>query len=388
MWTSRFFKRAVGVATVIGVLASVGAATGCTDEEPSPCPTDTRPGLAIAVGGRANSPVPKLSEHIESAITAATDAAHGITFIRIDGRPSVSCALSFTPTGGTEDSRQHQRRSFLNAVAGAFAGARAKEAEADPLGALSLAVAAAGPGGTVILVDSGLQTAAPLDLRQNLLGKDPQAIADELRRSGHLPDLTGMRVILSGIGYTAAPQAGLDEPRRAWIVRLWTAIVVNAGAVDPVVESSPATGEAVPDVPPVSTIDIQKTTISIACDTTSVLGEDTVAFIPDTANFINPSSARETLLPFADFLKANPTARAVLTGTIAHYGDRNMTGGLDLQRARRVGQELVSLGAAPGQVEARGGGWGPFPDPSAPPHADYDQANRRVLVTISCARDS
>lgn len=39
----------------------------------------------------------------------------------------------------------------------------AVEKGADPLTALSRAAAAAGQGGTVVLVDSGLQTVAPLD---------------------------------------------------------------------------------------------------------------------------------------------------------------------------------------------------------------------------------
>ena len=185
-----------------------------------------RAGLAVAVGGRANTPAPVVPDRVGTLIDKAVTDGTGIDIIRVDGQPSIACAMSFKSDAANPVARADDLNRFKRQARGAVSATRAKEPEANPLQALTLAAASAGPGGTVVLLDSGVQTVAPLDFRvQGLLDADPDAVVKALSNSGYLPDLKGRTVVLAGIGYTAAPQPPLDDRRRANLVHIWEKIV-------------------------------------------------------------------------------------------------------------------------------------------------------------------
>jgi len=370
---------------IVTLAAGTAALAACTDP-PRACPTAARPGLAVAVGGRANAPAPVVPDAVGALIDRAVTDGTGIDVIRVDGHPSIACAMSFTSDAANPVARADDLNHFKQQARGAVGATRAKEPEANPLQALTLAAASAGPGGTVVLVDSGVQTVAPLDFHvPGLLDADPAAVAQQLSTSGYLPDLSGRTVVLAGIGYTAAPQAPLDDRRRANLVRIWEKIVSAAGAKEQTV-TAPNTAAALAGVPPVSPIDVPPTdVIRIGCNTESILSNDgAVGFQPDSTSFVDSGLARQALGGFASFLKQNGGARASLVGTIAHYGADEGDGGLSRSRAQRVRDALVELGADGGRIAAHGAGWGPFPTKTGPPSPTDDPRNRRVVVTITC----
>ena len=358
----------------------------CSDDPAQSCPTAARPGLAVAVGGRANTPAPAAPDRVGELIDQAVADGTGINVIRVDGQPSIACALSFRSDAANPVAKADDLNRFKQQARGIVGATRAKEPEANPLQALILAGHAAGPGGPLILLDSGLQTVAPLDFRSpGLLDADPDAVAKALTDSGHLPDLSGHVVVLAGIGYTAEPQAPLDERRRANLVRIWEKIVTAAGATVETV-TTPSTADALEDVPAVTPVEVPPTdVIRIACNTDSILSNDgAVGFLPDSTTFVDSDRAREALSEFAGFLTQNRDAQVRLVGTIAHYGTDAGDSGLSRQRAQRVRDVLVDLGVDGSRIAAHGEGWGPFPAKDAPPNPADDQRNRRVVISISC----
>jgi OOP family OmpA-OmpF porin len=375
-------------------------ATACTSPAHSPsCPTGpVADGLAIAVGDRADSPQPswpgqldtqlaKIIERTEQQAAQHQTPTAGATFVRVDGRPSIGCVMSYDYSAGNVTAQNADRQAFMSAVHQEVSHLPALAPQADPLTALSRAAAATGPGGTVVLIDSGLQTVAPMDFTKgDLLNADVGTVVAQLKAAGELPDLDGRLVILDGIGYTAPPQAPLDENQRAYLTELWLQIARAAGAVGEQLISTPNTDPAGPGLPSVSTVDVPApANVQLGCNQQSVLPDDgAVGFMPNSTRFRDDSAARAVLTRMASWLRAHPDASAHLTGSIAHYGTDDGTG-LSLARAQRIQSVLAELGAGPGQVTAAGAGWGPFPTKTAPPDPASDQLNRRVIVQITCS---
>jgi outer membrane protein OmpA-like peptidoglycan-associated protein len=125
--------------------------------------------------------------------------------------------------------------------------------------------------------------------------------------------------------------------------------------------------------------------LSVGCNTESILSDDgAVGFEKKSTTFRDEAGARRVLAKFATWLRETSGARATVVGSIAHYGQDEGDSGLSRDRAVRVRNVLVTLGARPEQVTARGAGWGPFPDKQAPPDAISDSRNRRVVIRLSC----
>ncbi|MDQ3154218.1 MAG: hypothetical protein M3R63_21705, partial [Actinomycetota bacterium] len=146
------------------------------------CPVPDGP-IAVAVSGRANSPVSALPPVTEQIVSGAVEqvgidgAGPRLTLVGIDGRPEPLGSEAFTPRSQNDIAVGRERRAFLDSFRQSVAAVRAKTPEVDDLAALDVAARAArdgAPAGTVVFVDSGLQTVAPLDFRQpGVLDADP-----------------------------------------------------------------------------------------------------------------------------------------------------------------------------------------------------------------------
>ncbi|MFY1637651.1 OmpA family protein [Solwaraspora sp. WMMB335] len=377
------------LAGTAALVVLAGLLAGCGASERSGCPDTAVAGLAVAIGARANSPAPVLPSSLDEALDQVMDAEQGFTAIRVDGDPTIACGMRFNQEAQSTNGKAAERRAYQAFVHAALADVRSVQPEADPLRALSYAATVGPPGGTVLLVDSGLQTVAPLNFAENpaLLDADPGAVVADLRQRDLLPDLTDRRVVLAGIGYTAAPQPDLDDARRRRLVALWTQIAEASGAVEVTVAEEANTKVAATEEPAVASVDVGAVaTLPPTCDLDLILWDDgAVGFAPESAELADLAAARSTLAQVAARFTEHPSATVELVGTVAHYGSRSATGtGLSQQRADRVKAILVDLGVAAGRIRATGAGWGPYPTPDAPPDPRSDQLNRRVTLTVSC----
>src|SRR5689334_1288005 len=182
-----------------------------------------RGALALIVGAHANAagptPVPAVSAILNEAAAEQWDAA-----VLVDGgTPKVVAQGPLRSTAKNKYALAREVSTNAGKLAGAVTSAAADTPEVNLLGALDLAgrSVAGNPGPkTVVVIDSGLQTVAPLRFQEpGMLGADPKEITTFLARTKALPDLRGVRLIFSGLGDTAAPAATAGhrrpvEPRR------------------------------------------------------------------------------------------------------------------------------------------------------------------------------
>ena len=394
-------RAGVGVAVAAAALLALGACSSGGDSAggssggggaPLSCPVPVGP-MALAVSGRANSPEPGLPASVQqAAISVVAGAADQkvqpkFTVVDVDGRPTVAGSDTYRTDAGNAIAAQDDQNAFLSGLGKAVSQVRAQYPEVDVLGAVGLAGRSVQGGhGTVVLVDSGLSTVAPLDFRQQgLLDAPVTDTVAFLRDHQALPNLTGATVVLSGIGDTAAPQAALDTAQRAELVNLWKGIAQAAGAACVAVVDEPRSGDAPSDVPPVSTVTVPPPPTITPGKPTALPDDGSVGFQPDTAEFRDRNAARGVLAPFADFLKQGPARRLALTGTSARAGTTSSQVDLSTQRAEAVKALLVELGASPGQITTKGVG-SQFPGYVNDIGPDRKQlpgpasANRKVIV--------
>ncbi|GAA4914732.1 outer membrane protein OmpA-like peptidoglycan-associated protein [Actinomycetospora succinea] len=328
------------------------------------CPVPVGP-LAFAVSGRANSPAPGLPQSVQDAtvsvLTRAVDQDYRprVTLIDLDGRPTSAGSDTFTTDAGNGIAAEDDRNQFLNGFGEALTGLRARAPEADVLSALDLAGRSAGGDrpGTVVLVDSGLSTVAPLDFRQRgLLDAPPAETVEALRATNALPGLQGVTVVLAGLGDVAEPQTALSPAQRSSLVALWTAVAEAGGASCVAVVDEPRGGDAPSDVPPVSLVDVPPPPTITPGQATTLPDDNSVGFQPDTAEFRDRNAARAVLTPFAQFVGESPTRRLALTGTSARAGALQGQVDLSARRAEAVKSLLAELGAPADRISTRGVG--------------------------------
>ena len=217
----------------------------------------------------------------------ALDAQAYLAIVVADGKPFVEGqAGSLLARDSNSVIQRRDRDANRQLVDTQLADAKAKTPETDLLSALDLAARtiSSQPGHhTIVVLDSGLSTVAPLDFRApGLIDSDPAELAASLKTARQLPDLAGDDVVFQGLGDTAAPQAELGRPQRAALIDIWMAIAKAAGAHDVQVEKSPLTAQPQPGLPAVSPVVLDK---GISCTATVVtLTGGDVGFLPDSAS--------------------------------------------------------------------------------------------------------
>jgi OmpA-OmpF porin, OOP family len=376
--------------TVLATAVGCGAPHGTGAPPPaSGCPASESKALALVLGARANSPAPQLPPYAKTMLDAAIDAGATVAVVRLDGVPETVFAKSFHTDAQNTPARNEDRKAYVKQVTAAMRSARAVRAEADPLTALALGARAAGPGGTVVVVDSGLQTVAPLDFRRaGVLDAEPDDIADFLARNTSLPPLAGIDVRLVGIGDTSAPQTALSVSRHDNLVAIWRAIAEKAQAACVSVDPTPRQGESVADTPAVSRVPVAPAeTYKAECGDHVLRNNGSVGFKPDQAILRDPEAARTALRDLAALARTR-AAKIRLTGTTASAGTEAGRARLSLRRAEAVRALLVGLGVRADRITVRGVGinWPGYvtdrvdgillPGPA--------EQNRSVVLTVTC----
>ncbi|MET9223832.1 OmpA family protein [Streptomyces sp. NPDC003300] len=325
-------------------------------EQAAACATG-RGRVALVLGARANTPAPRLTPAALSLVDTAIDGGQLISVVGVDGAPDVEFRGAFEDTGknGSRSAKDHD--TFVKSLTNTIHRMKAGRPEADLLAALAEAAGNVGPGGTVVVADSGLQTVAPLDFRRDgVLDAQATDVADFLKRQGSLPQLTGISVLFSGVGDTAPPQARLPLPEHKNLVAIWKAIAVEAGAECVAADPVPATGAAVPHTPAVSVVKVRPLeTYPPSCGNHVLRNSGSVGFLPDTSVLRDRPAAAVALRELADWAVAHH-AKIGLIGTTASAGTADGRRRLSLDRATAVRDVLVSLGVPAHDITLRGVG--------------------------------
>jgi outer membrane protein OmpA-like peptidoglycan-associated protein len=220
-----------------------------------------------------------------------------------------------------------------------------------------------------------------------MLDADPTELAASLEAADELPDLAGADVVFQGLGDTAEPQPAIGRAQRKHLIAIWTAIAEAAGAGDVQVVSAPLSGAAADGLPAVSIVP-PGSSIRCTADTVVLTGGD-VAFQPDSAEFIDPAAAAETLRPIAEQM-AGGQLTATVTGTTARVGDLDGQKDLSRKRAQAVADLLAGPDVPAGSLTVEGLG-SEFPEYTV----DHDAAgtlipaaaaaNRKVVIELAGA---
>lgn len=393
----------LSLAVVVGSMASAcssdltGVLSEAGGQSPSAspsCPAAT--GVVLVLGAHRNAPAPSLDPAIECRLTAAVRGGRPVLLVVASGQPTLIVPALESVTGGSLAGEGARLQDDLGRIRAAMAAARPRSPGVDDLEALSVAADAArsagAPKAELALLDSGLDDRGALDFTQpGMLGADPADVAAQLEADGTLPDVRGFPVLLVSIGYTSPPQAPLPAPRRDNVTRIWTTLLTSAGAKVDVIPQ-PVQGSAVRTDQPVLPVPVPTLTPvgPPKPDVPMVFpGGSPVGFEPNTTVFVDPAGAVQALMPIARWLAADPSRQAAVVGTTADVDSMAEQVALSEQRAGRVRDELVALGASRSQISTRGVGsdfpeFTPDRDASGTLLAGPAALNRSVRITL-CA---
>lgn len=368
-----------GVATLlVTALALLAGLAGCALPE--------RPALTLAYTTTINEPAPSL----DSVLPVVTDHADAARYPR-DGLvtivgPDTLDKVDLTPLRGDEvETNTDNRRALVARAVTALGEKLAQSSSAvsglDVVGVLDRALEATPAGGTVALVTSGFSTVAPLDL--NAAGawmSAPTELVDSIDPAD-IPQATGKRIIIGGLGYPAAtsPQQPAGPAARKALTAMYDRLCARADALScdvlpgPAGRGEPTTRTASPIVP----LDM----ISTHC--VGQIDIDTrIAFLPD--DDVLQADAEPLLRQIADDLRRCATGTTVsAVGHSATVPDQvTPATALEANRARAVLDRLRALGTST-IGEATAGGQIVDNMPQGIYREDLAVKNRVVTVSVT-----
>lgn len=321
------------------------------------------PGPVVIAGvGRSNMPGLELTPGVTAVIDHAAETQATAIVVDTDGDPSKMGEVSF----GLEKSNDRHEAAELEKrkaeLHSGLATASPDVAQTDALGAVDEALRYIKSGtdagsGTLVLIDSGLSTTGVLDYTTDgMLLAEPAEIADYVVSGNHLGDLSGVAVVLVGIGDTAPPQQPLDAATRKRLTQQWRTALEAAGAECVAVDETPLSAEPASGLPPVATVEVPVAEpFTPESPEPYRLGTDKVAFVSDSDEFIDPAAARSALAPISGHL-VEANSCATITGTAASWGSRQYRLDLSARRAQAVADELTDLGVPVNRLTVEGVG--------------------------------
>lgn len=360
--------------------------------------------LAVVAGEAANSPTHDYTgEVLSSLLTTLCRQGGHLTLVEADGAPYLLYSEAVAaPDASLTENKQDQIVQAQVTQAAAFLTENAvpKTADVDFVAALDLAARGLqGQAGNRVLYAAfnGLSTAGPMDFTQNLLRADPEAVADALEAQGNLVDLSGVHVVLTGLGDVAGEQAPLTLSAKENLQAIWQAYLTRCGAASVTFPGEYSTGQARTGAPAVSPVPVlQDEPLSfLAQEGGLVLDETSLQFVGDEAVYLDEADARKTLAPVAEALQAAPEKRILIVGTTASLpGQEAACQALSLARAETVQATLVELGVSPAQLTTLGLGFDRDPwhiDDLGPDGLQVEanaQLNRKVVLLDAAGQEA
>lgn len=341
------------------------AFTGCTD-------TAATEHQALSVVVNATSVFPQINAvSFKEEVYNCLYSYGEVSSIICDGQPSLALHVRNEQGSVNIDNAKREMitEAYTTDLLKALNAQVAEQEQVNTLGAIHMAAdtlhGSKMPKQTLLIVSSGLDTAGALNFSQsNLLDADPAWIVEQLVSLNSVPDLSGIDVIVMGLGQTAGDQPSLDNFNRGKLEGIWTAILKagnpNSLTIDPTPLPATAPSDDLPFCSTVAVISAGIQVVDSPAPEADVLDDSTVIrvdervvrFESDKARFADPSAAYAELAPAAELLMSHPEVEIILAGTTASVGGDGID--LSLARAEAVKSVLTDLGVNPAQLKCIG----------------------------------
>lgn len=227
----------------------------------------------------------------------------------------------------------------------------------------------------LIIVSPGLDLADPLNFEA--LGWDVPVEDILASLDGELPDLSAVTTVTFVVPPVAGAQHQLREPQRAYLEKVWTAVLKKAGAqqVNFVYPEGTAPPAGAPASPPVTVPPPPDTPVP-ATPQKCVIDSGTY-FRSDHAVLIDRKATKRALQGCADQIGADSTA-VVVGHTAGKDPDNQFALGLSRKRAHVIAGLLTDLGVPGEHITEKGLG-----NRNQPYASPFDRRNRSVVVIIN-----
>lgn len=357
--------------------------------------TITEPVSCMVVTSASQNSAFRISSTCLAYPKAAIEQGNYAGYITCDAG-STPHGKTFATTKNSQAGQEKEIDSFLADYFTSVCGARAQTGEIDTLSALNNAaneLRAHDNGSKMVIsvVGSGLNPTGLL-AGGDFLNADANDIANQLAGMGALANFSGIEVHFYGLGQASGEQV-IPSSIAAKLQTLYPTLVEATGGVA-IVEPDVLTRLGCDaDLPSVSTIDFEQDSLSFphlehGQSAQVVLNETVLAFVGDSAEFIDPAQAKATLSELADTIASNSGATVLVEGYTAASPAFSRSDLVDLsqRRAEAVRDALIAAGVNPGSIEAIGRGdegatsmdTGTFDETAA-------KNDRCVVVTLSLA---
>ena len=357
--------------------------------------TITEPVSCMVVTSASQNSAFRISSTCLAYPKAAIEQGNYAGYITCDAG-STPHGKTFATTKNSQAGQEKEIDSFLADYFTSVCGARAQTGEIDTLSALNNAaneLRAHDNGSKMVIsvVGSGLNPTGLL-AGGDFLNADANDIANQLAGMGALANFSGIEVHFYGLGQASGEQV-IPSSITAKLQTLYPTLVEATGGVA-IVEPDVLTRLGCDaDLPTVSTIDFEQDSLSFphlehGQSAQVVLNETVLAFVGDSAEFIDPAQAKATLSELADTIASNSGATVLVEGYTAASPAFSRSDLVDLsqRRAEAVRDALIAAGVNPGSIEAIGRGdegatsmdTGTFDETAA-------KNDRCVVVTLSLA---
>ncbi|MGH3915432.1 MAG: OmpA family protein [Pseudonocardiaceae bacterium] len=373
---------------------------GCAASSGLPVSTNGGDRVVVLATGTVHEPRPMLTDRALAELRAAanstnvSDGPAGVGSVALvstaDGRFSPPLAL--TPrraNGAVEHGLQRDTliEDNLRRVSDTVVAMTASRPGLDLLQGIDDAIAGSDHG-VLILVSNGLSTQGGFDLRQVGWDAEPEYLVTQLRERGLVPDLSGWRVLFTGVGGTAGDQPPLPKPTRDKLAAYWTAICQAAAADSCEVDdtrfdrTAPVPG---PEMPIVPIPDISSVT-GPSGEVTTTISDRVLGFAGDSA-VLSPAALellRDTAARITAKLTSGPGAVVTIRGYTADPPGSTPQGReqLSRDRAQAVADALATAGI-PNKIVTIGGG--AAPEMTAVVDGTFDEATAAAMRRVEIA---
>lgn len=333
--------------------------TGCGSNN------DTTPSAISLVLGN-HEYFPKINLRAESVYQKIYNAAYSYgdcSIVIVDGDPYVAASYNITKPDASIDNAKRKQIAKQNSEQIISDGslALAKTSEIDTLSAIICSAAllkeSSADTKEMLLYDSGFSTTGLLDFSsENLIEVDGSMIVERLSELHALPELTGIKIIWTGLGEVCDEQDELSPSYKYKLKNIWKEVIVAAGGEVEFIDVPLSATPKAEELPSCKTIPIIQDTLELSGSIAKPIkfDEETIKFLGDQAVYVNATDAKESLQPVATFLNENTNKRILIVGTTASAGKDASCLSLSLERANACKNTLIEMGVNENQIETKG----------------------------------